>query len=145
MGALDALIYGVRDVFADALQLARRARLSFGPEFVVEDDGENEWTRVTLATVAPGAVTRSVKVTAINYTLDKGAGDHIIVASVNGLTLELPAAPAQGDEYEIKSAAGVSGTVIDGNGKNIAGAATYEQSAGENTVLRYAGAQWETF
>lgn len=52
MGALDALIYGVRDVFGDAVQLARRARISFGPEFELVDDPVNEWTRVAVKATA---------------------------------------------------------------------------------------------
>lgn len=47
MGLLDDLIYGVRDVFADAVQVARRAKISFGPDFDVQDDAVNGWTRVT--------------------------------------------------------------------------------------------------
>lgn len=143
MGALDALIYGVRDVFADAVQLARRARMSFGPGFDVTDDAVNGWTRVELAAVAPGGRTDKVLVTAIDYTAT--LADHVVVASVDNLTITLPAAPVQGTTLEIKSATGVTGTAIDGNGKTIAGAATYEQSEAENTVLRYAGTQWETF
>jgi hypothetical protein len=143
MGALDALIYGVRDVFADLVQLPRRAKISFGAGFDVTDDDTNEWSRVELAAVAPGGRVDKVTVVAINYTAT--TSDHVVVAAVNSLTIKLPASPEQGRTFEIKSATGVSGTVIDGNGKNIAGSATYEQSEAENTILRYAGTQWETF
>lgn len=145
MGALDALIFGYRYLYSEAAALAQRKKLSFGPAFVLTDDEVNEWTRVDLAasTSEPGRRRVAMVITAVNYQLL--ATDHTVVSAVNGRTHTLPAAPVNGDEYEVKSATGVSGTIVDGGAHDIAGAATYAQSAGENTVFRYAGTQWEIF
>ena len=143
MGALDALIYGYRILLADAVEVAQRKRLSFGAGFTVTDDSVNEWSRVELAEQPPGGRRVKMTITAINYQIL--ATDHVIVSATSGLTHTLPADPEDGDEIEVKSATGVSGTIVDGGAENIAGAATYEQSEGENTVFRYAGTQWEIF
>jgi hypothetical protein len=49
MSYLDALIYGVRDLFQGSTALARRARLSFGSGFTLTDDADNAWTRVEVS------------------------------------------------------------------------------------------------
>jgi hypothetical protein len=49
--------------------------------------------------------------------------EMILVKTLNNLTVTLPLSPQNGDKYVIKQE--VSGTVIDGNGKNIDGLVTY--------------------
>ncbi len=51
-GELDALIFGYRYALADEDEVAQRKRLSFGPEFTVEDDDTLEATRITVAPYA---------------------------------------------------------------------------------------------
>jgi hypothetical protein len=49
--------------------------------------------------------------------------EMILVKTLNNLTVTLPLSPQNGDKYVIKQE--VSGTIIDGNGKNIDGLVTY--------------------
>jgi len=49
--------------------------------------------------------------------------EMILVKTLNNLTVTLPLSPQNGDRYVIKQE--VSGTIIDGNGKNIDGLLTY--------------------
>lgn len=83
MGALDALIYGVRDLFADTVQMARRARLSFGPDFTLEDDAVNEWTRVG---VRPNQIQGNAAGHLVN-TADVVKWSPASTSSVRGITV----------------------------------------------------------
>ena len=62
--------------------------------------------------------------TAVNTAVT--AGDYMIVATVNPLTITLPAAPYNGEEHIIKAITATvpSPVTINGNGKNIDAAAT---------------------
>ncbi len=71
-------------------------------------------------------------------------------------TLVLPTTPVLGDEISVKDASGVGGTyatVIDGNGKNVDGASTWNSLTSvtpalgtkHGFVLVYDGTEWEVF
>lgn len=68
------------------------------------------------------------------------------IAFVDGtttFTLSLPAAPLKGDYVEVFETSKLDMVTISGNGKNIAGAATYELGWGEMVALCYDGTEWK--
>jgi hypothetical protein len=68
------------------------------------------------------------------------------IAFVDGtttFTLSLPAAPLKGDYVETFETGKVDVVTISGNGKNIAGEATYELGWGEMVALCYDGSEWK--
>ena len=77
-------------------------------------------------------------------TLTVTASHNIIVAAANDITVLLPSSPADGRIIKVKAVPGVTGTVIDGNGKNIDGAATITLAATDCYVIFYSSSagQW---
>ncbi len=63
-GELDALIFGYRYLLADETEVAQRKKISFGPEFTVEDDDTLEATRVTVTPTALGGGTTGIQANA---------------------------------------------------------------------------------
>lgn len=68
MSFLDALIYGVRYIYADATPLSTRSKVSFSGDFTVTDDSVNGWSRIAIN--ASGVVTPSGSATLTNKTIN---------------------------------------------------------------------------
>ena len=138
-------ILGPVELQDDGTPLPSRANLNFGPNLTkhVEDDGKT----ITIDGIAaPGGVTLPINVKIVDksadYTLVSGTDFHVNVTA-NGTTQTLPAAPTDGDTYEVRSAPGVTGTIIDGHGHNFDDTnPTYAQNPGETTVVRFHGTTW---
>ena len=142
MGALDDLIFGVRYLFSGTVEKAQRARLSFDADhFTLTDDPTNRWMRVALkaASTAAAPIVVLTKTIGTAYTLNEATDFHVYAAAT-GITITLPAAPATGRRFEVKT---TGACTIAGNGKNIDGATTYATSVGECVRLHYNGTQWE--
>lgn len=85
------------------------------------------------------------KATSANVTLTDGDGRFIYLdATAGAYTVTLPAAPYEGQTYYVSENANLATAVtIDGNGKNINGAASLTMNAAfRQRVLRYNGTQW---
>ena len=76
--------------------------------------------------------------TAVDYAVL--ASDDLVVFTVTGKTATLPASPAIGNVVLVKCNVGT--TTIDGNGKNIDGAATLGLIAAECAQIVYDGTEW---
>lgn len=133
MSLLDALIYGVRDVFYAGSTLARKSVLHFRTGLVVSEIGDKIVVDATPTTAAQPA-TLPIRVVSINTTIDPSIDGHVAMTLAGG-TLTLPAAPTNGDSYEVSNqCTGADDTItIDANGKTI-------QSRGATDVL----AQYES-
>lgn len=119
MGALDALIFGYRYLFADTTAMAQRSRLSFGPEFALEDDSENKWTRLTvsarsLAGNSAGLLTNSADVVQWSPSSTAGITGYTVAgtaatvdATPTPVALELgsPAVEIDGSDWTAQASA----------------------------------------
>jgi len=78
-------------------------------------------------------------------TLTANDAEHLYLdASTAGFTVTLPAAPYEGQTYHFsENANSANAVLIDGNGKNVNGAASLTMNAAfRQRVLRYNGTQW---
>jgi len=79
----------------------------------------------------------------LNKSAGYAAQANEAITTTNTWTLTLPAAPAEGTKVALKNSDG--GTItVDGNGNNIDGVASYNNSTQyQQDVLYYNGSQWE--
>ncbi len=119
--------------------------------------GSTNWRVVSTkgggSTTAPTLVTASVASTNISQ-----AARTVVrrTYAAGTCTLVMPSTPTTGDQVSVKDASGAGATyatVIDGNGKNVDGAATWNSlttvtpalGTGHAIVFVYDGTEWEVF
>jgi protein involved in polysaccharide export with SLBB domain len=85
---------------------------------------------------------RRLKRVSVGTSTTLTATVEVVIQTAGGLTTQLWATPVDGDTVTIRNKGGAAANTIDGNGKNIEGAATFALNDGESITMVYGPTEW---
>jgi hypothetical protein len=146
MSLLDALIYGVRDVYAAGVLVTKASAINFVSGATAVYNSATGRIDVTVSGGGGGG-THNIPIVekTASYTLTTADGIVVFTGSTPAQTQTLPASPTAGDTYTVSNESSVSVSVAASAGTTIRGGATYALPAGAAlTVTKSTSAIWTT-